>query len=317
MLNPDLNFYTFSRFNKLSEKRMDAKWIKEKIFSSSSKIVLIKDLKIQVENSTNYKPVFLSIKDFKNYPDISTFTFLGEMEGISYFCIDSKEIKEEESYLSFGEFLELRNIANFIEKDYAALIAYARAMVYWHNNHKYCGICGSKTITKDAGHKIICSNPHCSAEHFPRIDPAIIVIVNKDDKCLLAHQAKWPPGRYSTLAGYVEPGESLEQAVQREVLEETGIHLNNISYHSSQPWPFPSAIMLGFKAQASDEKIFLDRKELEDAQWFSRNDIISKLKNNSLILSPKDSISLQLIQSWFNEDSNFNLEEIFLSLKKG
>jgi|YelNatPaOPRAMG01_1025707.scaffolds.fasta_scaffold00028_82 NAD+ diphosphatase len=315
MLNSDFNFYTSSGFNRLSEKRIDAKWVKEKIFSNNSKIVLVKDLKLLVENSSRYKPVFLSMKDFKDSPEISTLIFLGEREGSTYFCVDAKVIKGSDSYLNFGEFLDLRAIANFMEKNDAAILAYARAMIYWHNNNKYCGICGSNTIIKDAGHKIICSNPHCSAEHFPRIDPAIIVIVSKDDKCLLAHQAKWPQGRYSTLAGYVEPGESLEQAVQREVFEETGIHVDNVSYHSSQPWPFPSAIMLGFKARAIDKNIFVDKKELEDAQWFSRNDIISKLKNKSLILSPKDSISFRLIQSWFDEDSNLNLEEIVLSLK--
>lgn len=120
-----------------------------------------------------------------------------------------------------------------------------------------------------------CTSPDCNQVLFPRTDPAIIVLVTDDDHCLLGRQPSWPEGRYSTIAGFVEPGESLEDAVRREVYEETNIHVGDIRYHSSQPWPFPSSLMLGFIAQAVSEEIHLNDGELEDARWFSREELAS------------------------------------------
>ncbi len=195
-----------------------------------------------------------------------------------------------------AEFQDLRGIGGVLPVDEAGLLAYARAMVHWRSRHRFCGACGAQTQSSRSGHLLTCSR--CDTQQFPRIDPAIIVLVSHgegdDERALLGRQAVWPPGRYSTIAGFVEPGESLEDAVAREVLEETGVGVGEITYHSSQPWPFPASLMLGFMARATSTDIVCHDDELEDARWFSRADLLS----GRMLLPPQQSISYRLIQDW-------------------
>jgi len=190
--------------------------------------------------------------------------------------------------------------------DEAGLLGYARAIVSWRRRHSFCGTCGAKTVPAKSGHVLVCSDPSCRHEQFPRIDPAIIVLVSDGERALLGRQANWPLGRYSTIAGFVEPGESLEDAVAREVLEETGIEVDQIEYHSSQPWPFPSSLMLGFTAHALTTVVRLNDDELEDARWFERADIAS----NATLLPPRQSISFRLIEHWFDAAGDGRLRDI-------
>ena len=169
--------------------------------------------------------------------------------------------------------MRICGLASLLPVDEAGLLGYARAMVAWRRRHRYCGTCGAKTMPAKGGHVLVCTNPVCRHEQFPRIDPAIIVLVSDGERALLGRQAAWPRGRYSTIAGFVEPGESLEDAVAREVLEETGVRVAEIEYHSSQPWPFPSSLMLGFTAHALTQEVHLRDQELEDARWFTRADL--------------------------------------------
>jgi NAD+ diphosphatase len=193
-------------------------------------------------------------------------------------------------------FEELRGVAALLPADQAGLLSYARAMITWRRAHRYCGRCGATTLAAKGGHVLVCTNPTCRHEQFPRIDPAIIVLVTDRDRVLLGRQATWPLGRYSTIAGFVEPGESLEDAVAREVEEETGVRVEAIEYHSSQPWPFPSSLMLGFHARALTTEVRLQDNELEDARWFTRADIIG----GRPLLPPGVSISFRLIEHWFD-----------------
>ncbi|HEX6506873.1 MAG TPA: NAD(+) diphosphatase, partial [Chloroflexota bacterium] len=149
-----------------------------------------------------------------------------------------------------ASFEELRPLSPLLHAEQAGLLAYARALSIWRKRQRFCGVCGLIALPENAGHVIRCTNPTEPHEFFPRIDPAIIVLVTDGERALLGRQASWPPGRYSTIAGFVEPGESLEDAVQREVLEETGVAVANPRYDSSQPWPFPSSLMIGFQAEA-------------------------------------------------------------------
>ena len=160
-------------------------------------------------------------------------------------------------------------------------------------------------VPRAAGHVLACSNEHCGKEQFPRIDPAIIVLVSNGDRALMGRQAVWPQGRYSTLAGFVEPGESLEDAVVREVYEESGVRVTDVAYHSSQPWPFPSSLMLGFTALASSLDIQLKDSELEDARWFTREDIAS----GTPLLPTIHSISFSLIEDGYNSGARRPLRE--------
>ena len=158
------------------------------------------------------------------------------------------------------------------------MAALARGLCYWHATHRYCGRCGSENTLVEAGHSRLCTNEQCKHQTFPRTDPAVIMVVTRTfadgiQRCLLGRKAIWAPGMYSSLAGFVDPGESLEQAVAREVMEEAGIVVGNVRYIASQPWPFPSSIMLGFIAEAVTEDIHVDKDELDDAQWFSREEL--------------------------------------------
>jgi NAD+ diphosphatase len=189
---------------------------------------------------------------------------------------------------------ELRPLAPLLGAEDAALLAYARALSYWRMRQRYCGVCGSPTAPVRAGHALLCTNPACASEFYPRIDPAIIVLVSDGERALLGRQHSWPPRRYSTIAGFVEPGESLEDTVVREVLEETGVAVHNVRYHSSQPWPFPSSIMLGFFASAAAGSPVRVSGELEAAAWFTREQVTS----GEALAPPTQSISWHLIETW-------------------
>ena len=203
-------------------------------------------------------------------------------------------------------FEDLRLLASMLSPAEAGLLGYARGMLLWRTRHRFCGVCGAATLAARGGHVLICTNPGCRHEHFPRTDPAVIVLVSDGERALLGRQASWPVGRYSTIAGFVEPGESLEDAVAREVFEETGIEVDQIEYHSSQPWPFPSSLMLGFTAHALTTQILRRDDELEDAQWFTRADLAS----GRPLVPPGVSISFRLIEHWFNAGGGPKLRDI-------
>jgi NAD+ diphosphatase len=233
-------------------------------------------------------------------------TLLGRFGDIDMFAYEIEAL--EPPVLKPGTLFEdLRLIASLLPADEAGLLGYARGMVAWRNRHRFCGTCGFPTLAAKGGHVLVCTNAACRHEQFPRIDPAIIVLVSDGERALLGRQAAWPVGRYSTIAGFVEPGESLEDAVAREVLEETGITVNQIEYHSSQPWPFPSSLMLGFTAHALTTDIARRDDELEDAQWFTRED----LKSGRPLVPPSVSISFRLIEHWFDAGGPEKLREIY------
>jgi NAD+ diphosphatase len=195
---------------------------------------------------------------------------------------------------------ELRPLAAVLPAAESALLAYARGLSLWRSRQRFCGICGYPTQSTRAGHVLQCTHPQTPHDFFPRIDPAIIVLVSHADQALLGRQASWPPGRYSTIAGFVEPGESLEDAVAREVLEETGVVVDEVHYQSSQPWPFPASLMLGFRATAGARREIQRGSELEDVQWFSRAD----LKSGKVLLPPPQAIAHRLIGAWLDESSS-------------
>jgi NAD+ diphosphatase len=230
---------------------------------------------------------------------------LGQFGANDIFAYEIESL-EAPRFADETRFEDLRVVAAILPADEAGLLGYARAMIEWRRRHRFCGSCGATTLAAKGGHVLVCTNPACRHEQFPRIDPAIIVLVSDGERALLGRQAAWPVGRYSTIAGFVEPGESLEDAVMREVFEETGIEVDGIEYHSSQPWPFPSSLMLGFTAHATTVEIHRRDDELEDAQWFSRADFIS----GRPIVPPNVSISYRLIEHWFDAGGGQKLREI-------
>lgn len=224
--------------------------------------------------------------------------FLGRRGGQYLFALDLAEDSGPLPAITGGEeFRELRELMTELDADDAALMAYARAMLAWQQRHAYCGHCGNPAVAADAGFVMVCSNPPCAQRSFPRLDPAIIVLAHHQDRCLLGRQASWPEGRFSTIAGFVEPGEGLEDAVRREVAEETNICVGRCHYLASQPWPFPSALMIGFHAEALSTEIRLNDAELAEARWLSREQLVAR----EVTLPPVTSVAYRLIEIWFDQ----------------
>ena len=225
-------------------------------------------------------------------------TLLGWYRGERCVLVEVNDPGLAHGALPGSELRELRPLAPLLPPDSASLLAYARALALWKGRHRHCGVCGAENRPARAGHVLRCSRAGCGTEAFPRLDPAIIVLVTDagGERALLGRQASWPLDRYSTIAGFVEPGESLEDAVVREVEEETGVQVGDVEYVASQPWPFPSSLMLGFRAVARTDAITLRDGELEDARWFTRADIAA----GHPALPPPGAISALLIDAWFS-----------------
>ena len=226
---------------------------------------------------------------------------LGLRESRAYFALDlSHREAPLEAIRAEGpiEFTDLRRVGPLLARPDGALLAYARGILHWHGRHRFCGVCGSPTRSEEGGHVRRCVAAECNAAHFPRTDPAVIMLVTDGDRALLGRQKVWAKGQHSTLAGFVEPGESLEEAVAREVHEETGIVVDDVQYHSSQPWPFPASIMLGFTARALTTELQVDPEELEAAHWFDRGFILGHAEDDTFRLPRRDSIARRLIEDW-------------------
>ncbi|MFI5426172.1 NAD(+) diphosphatase [Aeromicrobium sp. UC242_57] len=191
----------------------------------------------------------------------------------------------------------LRLIGPTVAAEEASLAVHAVGIARWHQNHRFCAKCGAPTEISEGGHTRVC--PACGAHHFPRTDPAVIMLITDDqDRALLGRQPIWPEGRFSTLAGFVEPGETLGDAVRREVMEEVGIEVGDVTYAASQPWPFPSSLMLGFFGRALSTEIRVDQDEIEEARWFTRDEVTEMTASSDLLLPPNVSISRWLLQEW-------------------
>lgn len=253
--------------------------------------------------------VLLERRSWPDAVDAESVIFLGYFHSRPCFTVDIAA-EEPPQWRESSRFEDLRMVGGLLPADEAGLLAYARAMVFWRNHHRYCGHCGSPTRSLSAGHVRQCSDPDCGFQQFPRLDPAIIVLVRHGERALLGRQASWPAGRYSAIAGFVEPGESLEDAVIREVREETGIAVTQARYHSSQPWPFPSSLMLGFMAEAGTTAIDCADHELEEARWFTRADIEAAQQSKAPVLPPSQSISYHLVEQWYNDGAARPLAEI-------
>ena len=293
-----VNFYATGEFNRAVERREDVAWIRERLADPASRLYPIWRLRNYVSDPEAPRAVVLD-------PDrraalveaASTVVLLGLAEETAHFLIDISHL-DEPAALELGHAVDLRAVGILMPQQEGALLAYARGLTYWHDRHKFCGTCGAPTEIKAAGHQRQCTNPDCSAVQFPRTDPAVIMRITHGDRILMARQAIWAQGMHSVLAGFVEPGESLEDAVAREVYEEVGLKLTRIKYFSSQPWPFPSSLMLGFSAEATSDQFTVDENELESARWMTRPELLNSPEDATFKLPRKDSISRRLIEDW-------------------
>jgi NAD+ diphosphatase len=234
---------------------------------------------------------------------LTDLVFLGISEELSFFALDVTEAPPEihERLALFGTFASMRKLSPSLPQATWEMIAQACSLSRWNRTARFCLVCGAPMVPRDAGYVRICSNEDCAATEFPRIDPAIIVRVMSADRCLLARQSKFAPGLRSVIAGFVEPGETLEAAVAREVREEVGLDVGGIAYAGSQPWPFPRALMLGFVANAVEPRICIDDREIEAADWYTRDRVRRELSAGTLSLPSTRSIARFLIDDWLDE----------------
>ncbi len=300
------NIFAGPYLDRAAHLRQDPAWFDAALADERSRVIPVWNSRSLIAEGDTPRAAYLDparIPDEKrNSTDL---ILLGRFAGTSYFAYEIESI-EPPSLLPATRFEDLRLVAAVLPMDEAGLLGYARALISWRRRHRFCGTCGANTLPAKSGHMLVCSNPSCRHEQFPRIDPAIIVLVSDGERALLGRQASWPVGRYSTIAGFVEPGESLEDAVAREVFEETGIEVDRIEYHSSQPWPFPASLMLGFTAHAVTTEVHLRDQELEDARWFTR----AALTSNGALLPPRQSISYRLIEDWFDAGGGAPLRNV-------
>lgn len=203
--------------------------------------------------------------------------------------------------------LPLRVVGLALPAQQAGLYAYAKGLAHWQRETRHCPACGAPLLYVAAGHRAQCTNADCGRLQFPRTDAAVIMLVEHDGACLLGRQAGWPPGRWSTLAGFVEPGESLEDAVRREVAEESGVIVDQVHYHSSQPWPLPASLMVGFMATAVSRTIVMRDLELEAARWFTPQQIATGIADGSFMPSLAVSISHRLLADWLRRRGGLEL----------
>jgi NAD+ diphosphatase len=295
------NFYAAAGVvDRANWRRKDPAWLAERLVDPESRFVPVwrtQNLVVTVAGAAP-QAAFLPRHEIACEGDC---VLLGVVEERAYFALDLSPVEAPLEALRSAlpvEFTDLRRVGPLLARHEGSLLAYARGITYWHSRHRFCGVCGSPTLSEEAGHVRRCSNEACKAQHFPRTDPAVIMLVHDGDRCLLGRQRIWPAGMHSTLAGFVEPGESLEEAVAREVEEETAIRVDEVTYHSSQPWPFPASIMLGFHARARTTEIRVDHSELQDARWYDRAFLLSHEDNDDFRMPRRDSIARRLIEDW-------------------
>jgi NAD+ diphosphatase len=290
------NVFAGAFVDRSGHRREDAEWLKTAEVSADARFAPVWRNKC-LANGEPPRISLLARPDIEGLVEPNTSVFLGIFADKPSFAL-ALDYDRDAPLEEAGEFHDLRYLGSVLPADEANLAAHAIALIAWHRRQKFCGICGSNTRAESGGNSRICTSDTCATRFFPRVDPAIIVLVSREDKCLLGRQANWPEDRYSTIAGFVEPGESLEDSVRREVLEETNIEVGSVHYHSSQPWPFPSSLMLGFTASARSGKIKLNDGELQDAQWFSRK----QLRSGFPKLPYQLSIARRLVDNWLLAD---------------
>jgi NAD+ diphosphatase len=274
--------------DRIAARRRDDGWLDDQLASSATRVLLISRGRVPVTEDR------LGLRFVA--PDVAgpgERFLLGEADGEVFF---TQRVDEPVNGMTWAG---LREVGATLGRRDAGLMVHAAALANWHDSHPRCPQCGAPTVPVFSGESRRCTVDETM--HFPRTDPAVIMLVTDDaDRCLLGHQASWPRGRFSTLAGFVEPGESPEQAVRREVGEEVGISVGDVFYAGSQPWPFPASLMIGFFAQATSTEIAVDGTEISDARWFSREQLRRAVADDEVVFLPGQiSISRALIEHWY------------------
>jgi NAD+ diphosphatase len=291
-----------SAVDRATDRRGDTAWLAEAWADPRSRVLVVQDSRALVRTRDGQlELVFVSPADA---PEGTRFLLGLDADGIAYFGVSGVVEGEATTRSDSAEAqpMALRQAGALLSDRDAGLLTHAVALAYWHDTHTHCPRCGAATVPAPAGHVTTC--PVDGSEHFPRLDPAVIMLViDPDDRLMLARNALWPKGRMSVVAGFVEPGESAEHAVAREVYEETSIVVGQVRYLGSQPWPMPRSLMLGYEARAAaGQQIKVDEEEIGEARWFTRAELRAAIDEGELGVAPTSSIARRLIEYWYGEE---------------
>lgn len=274
--------------DRIADRRTDEEWLAEVWADPATRVLVLAGTRIHLEDG---QVPWIAPADAPE----GTRVLLGDRDGVVHFAVITEASAAGEDWTG------LRGLLGAFDEDQAPLLVHAFGIAEWLWATRHCPRCGGALEPTLLGHVQRCTV--CGREEFPRTDPAVIMVVTDgeypDDRCLLGRHPAWPPGRYSTLAGFVEPGESIEQAVRREVFEESGIKVGEVDYFGSQPWPLPRSLMVGCLAQAVSTEVSVDGEEIEDARWFSREGMKQEAEAGTLVLPGGISISRSLIEHWY------------------
>lgn len=280
--------------DRFGELREDAGWLRTRFDDDLARVIVLRGSREVLLAQPEPRLLSIPLPLLRERFEFERFVYLGEQDAHTLFALTLRD-EEHAEFLAIHSAVaaELRAAAMNLPPHEAGLAAFASSLAYWQSRSRHCGVCGAHTLFSAGGHRALCSNAACGAAFFPRTDPCVIMLVHDGERALLGRQPSWPEGRYSTLAGFVEPGETLEDAVRRETFEESGVRVGDCRYVGSQPWPFPASLMLGFMAQAASQDIRIGR-EMADVRWFTR----AELAGGAVKLSPRFSISRHLIDTW-------------------
>ena len=290
-------------FDRGETQRRDNAWLDAQAKAPQSRFLPIWQLNILVQAESDMRLGWLNPSDMAHIEAHVPPIFLGLLDGVSHFAIDVSSLGDPVQELKLSDtwrFEEARSAAAHLSLEDAGIVAQSRAQLEWHRRHQFCGLCGERTLPERGGQTRKCTG--CKSHHFPRTDPVVIMVVTNGDACLLGQSRGRlsRTGRYSALAGFMDQGESIEEAVRREVKEEAGIEVGEVKYHSSQPWPFPSSLMIGCHGKAITTDIHIDDEEMTDVRWFSRDGVIAALRGENPNLQVPDSIAIahHIIKAW-------------------
>lgn len=297
--------FTGNRLDRASAKRTDAAWLAERQADPATLIFPLWKLQPLLIGAGEgpfeaaaFRPGLCETLTAPEAP----FVFLGLDNDRAHFALDISDAPDPEQtgpLAGLGQFRDMRSAASLLPEHEVALLGLAKALIDWHQRHGFCPRCGAPTAFMDGGYRRLCNN--CGAEHFPRTDPVVIMLAIDGDRCLLGRGQHFPPGMFSALAGFIEPGETIEEAVRREIFEESGIRTGHVTYHATQPWPFPSSLMIGCFAEALDREIQIDARELAEARWLGRMDARALLAGETIPdirIPPRIAIAHHLLRAW-------------------
>ncbi len=295
--------------DRVSQRRQDPGWVASLLDDPKSRLLPLHDLKPQVRHASAVALDWQNVGPWRSLvEDGSTLILLGIREERAYFALDASPAGSPPDGDTVA--MDARSVAPMIDGGEAAILAEARSLIDWHARHRFCAQCGTLSIVASGGWVRHC--PNCKAHHFPRVDPVVIMLAVRGERCLLGRGRRRVGTRFSCLAGFMEPAETLEEAVRREILEESNIQIGRVRYLASQPWPFPSNLMMGFLAEALSEEITIDPDEIGEARWFERDEVRAMVERSRsddpmpgvVTLPPPLAIGHQIARRWaFGIDS--------------